>query len=131
MKLEHIGISVPDPVGMGRWYAEHLGFRILISGGNDTEGVSFVLDRPDGTVLELFKLPDVPPVEPAQMLPLQLHFAIECDNPCKEAERLVQAGGHFIGECPRNSYPGEKYFVRDPWGFVLQVINRQKKLDTH
>ena len=128
MKVEHIGISVPDPIAMGKWYAQHLGFRIIFSGSGDSDGVSFVIDRPDGTVLELFKLPDVPPIDAKGMQPIQLHLAVECENPKAEIDRLVQAGAQFVGECPRNSYPGEKFFVRDPWGFVLQVLNREDKL---
>ena len=130
MKLEHIGISVADPIAMGKWYAKHLGFRIIMSASSKEEGVAFVIDRPDGTVLELFKLPDVPPVDVKAMQAIQLHLAIECDDPTAEADRLVEAGAEFVGECPRNAYPGEKYFVRDPWGFVLQVINRGKRLLT-
>ncbi len=89
-----------------------------------------MIDRPDGTVLELFKLPDVPPVDVRAMQAIQLHLAIECDDPKAETDRLVEAGAEFVGECPRNAYPGEKYFVRDPWGLVLQVINRGENLQT-
>jgi hypothetical protein len=41
---------------------------------------------------------------------------------------LVTVGAELIGESPRNAYPGEKILVRDPWGFVIQLLNRQDKL---
>jgi catechol 2,3-dioxygenase-like lactoylglutathione lyase family enzyme len=115
---------------MGNWYRDNLGFSILWQGGNDAEGVSFIADN-DGTVLELGKIPQEggPPLDAAALEPLQLHIALECDNPTAETKRLVSAGATLIGESPRNSYQGEKILVRDPWGFVIQLINRATKLE--
>ena len=116
------------PVSMGNWYRDNLGFSILWQAGNDTDGVSFISDN-DGTVLELGKLPAGPPLDPYSLEPLQLHIAIECNNPTHQAERLIAVGAELIGESPRNSYQGEKILVRDPWGFVIQLINRATPLD--
>jgi catechol 2,3-dioxygenase-like lactoylglutathione lyase family enzyme len=128
MTIEHIGICVPAPISMGEWYRDHLGFKILRSAGDDTEGVSFIIDSAGKTVLELGKLAEGPPLDPHALLPLQLHIAIECQDPNAEAQRLVSAGAELIGESPRNAYPGEKILVCDPWGFVIQLLNRQDKL---
>jgi catechol 2,3-dioxygenase-like lactoylglutathione lyase family enzyme len=128
MTIEHIGICVPAPISMGNWYRDHLGFKILHSGGDDAEGVSFIIDSAGKTVLELGKLAEGPPLDPRSLLPLQLHIAIECQDPAAEAQRLVAAGAELIGESPHNAYPGEKILVRDPWGFVIQLLNRQAKL---
>lgn len=128
MTIEHIGICVSAPVSMGNWYRDHLGFTILRSAGDDAEGVSFIVDSAGKTVLELGKLAEGPPLDPRALSPLQLHIAIECQDPTVEAQRLVSAGAELIGESPRNAYPGEKILVRDPWGFVIQLLNRQDKL---
>jgi catechol 2,3-dioxygenase-like lactoylglutathione lyase family enzyme len=127
MKIEHVGICVPAPVSMGYWYRDHLGFEMLMQAGDDRDGVSFISDG-EGTVLELGRLPEGPPLEARSLAPLQLHIAVDCDVPVREAERLVAAGATLVGESPRNSYPGEKVLVRDPWGFVLQLVNRKRKL---
>jgi hypothetical protein len=113
---------------MGNWYRDHLGFRILRSAGDDTEGVSFIVDSAGRTVLELGNLPEVASLDPRSLSPLQIHIAIECQDPTAKAQQLVGAGAEFIGESPRNAYPGEKVLVRDPWGFVIQLLNRETKL---
>jgi catechol 2,3-dioxygenase-like lactoylglutathione lyase family enzyme len=127
MKIEHIGLCVPAPVSMGNWYRDHLGFKMLRQAGDDDDGVSFVAGD-DGTVLELGRLPEGPPLEPRLWTPLQLHLAVECDDPAAEAQRLISAGAKLVGESPRNSRPGEKILIRDPWGFVIQLLNRKEKL---
>jgi hypothetical protein len=128
MRVEHIGISVPEPIDMGNWYADNLGFQIVHQGGTNTEGVSFVKDQAGDTVLELFKLSGVDALKPKELQPIALHIAIDVKNPYDEAMKLVENGAEFIGEAPRNDYIGEKYLVRDPWGFVIQLVNRARKL---
>jgi hypothetical protein len=128
MRIEHVGICVDAPVSMGNWYRDNLDFSILWQAGDDIDGVSFISDN-DGTILELAKIPEGPPLDAYSLEPLQLHIAIECSDPTTEAERLISAGATLIGESPRNSYPGEKILVRDPWGYVIQLLNRATKLE--
>ena len=130
MRIEHVGICVPAPIAMGKWYKDNLDFEIIRHAGDDEDGVSFVVDSAGQTVLELGKLPEGPPLDPHALSPLQLHIAITCDDPTTEAERLVSAGAELIGESPCNAYKGEKILLRDPWGFVIQLINRKDKLFT-
>ena len=115
---------------MGEWYRDNLGFEIIRRAGDDKEGVSFVVDSAGQTVLELGRLPEGPPLDPHTLSPLQLHIAVACDDPTAEAKQLVAAGAELIGESPRNAYKGEKVLLRDPWGFVIQLINRKDKLPT-
>jgi catechol 2,3-dioxygenase-like lactoylglutathione lyase family enzyme len=128
MNIEHIGICVSAPVSMGVWYRDHLGFKIVLSAGDDMDGVSFVADGEGKTILELGRLPEGPPLDGRSLQPLQLHIALECKDPSAEAERLIRAGAERIGESPRNSYRGEKILIRDPWGYTIQLVNRKKKL---
>ena len=128
MRIEHLGISISAPIDMGNWYSRHLGFEVIRRGGNNQDGVSFIVDESGKTILELFKLPDVPALDVKNFNPIQLHIAIDCENPYELAMKLVQAGASFVGEAPRNEYEGEKYLVRDPWGIVLQLVNRKRKL---
>ena len=128
MKIEHIGFGVSNPIQMGNWYKEHLGFRVLKTAGDDADGVVFLIDSKDKTILEIGRLPDEPIMDFDSIKPIQLHIAIECENPKEEAERLLAAGAKFVGECPRNSYPGERVFIRDPWGMGIQLVSRRDKL---
>ena len=59
MNIEHIGICVSAPISMGVWYRDNLGFKIVLSAGNDVDGVSFVVDSEGNTILELCKLPEL------------------------------------------------------------------------
>ena len=113
---------------MGKWYQDHLGFKIVHCAGNDVDGVSFLTDDEGKTILELGRLPEGPPLDGQSLLPLQLHIAVECEDPNTEAERLLHAGAEFLGESPRNKYKGEKLLIRDPWGFTIQLVNRKDKL---
>ena len=128
MKIEHIGICVAAPISMGEWYRDNLGFKIIRSAGDDIDGVSFVVDGEGKTILELGRLPEGPPLDGRSLLPLQLHIAVECEDPSAEAERLIDAGAELLGESPRNRYKGEKILIRDPWGYTIQLVNRKDKL---
>jgi len=128
MKIEHIGICVAAPISMGEWYRDNLGFKIIRSAGDDIDGVSFVVDGEGKTILELGRLPEGPPLDGRSLLPLQLHIAVECEDPSAEAERLIDAGAELLGESPRNRYKGEKILICDPWGYTIQLVNRKDKL---
>jgi hypothetical protein len=113
---------------MGEWYRDHLGFTIIRSAGDDMDGVSFLSESEGNTILEFGRLPEGPPLDSRSLLPLQLHIAIECEDPTVEAERLVRAGAELLGESPRNQQKGEKVLIRDPWGYAIQLVSRKNKL---
>jgi hypothetical protein len=116
VNIEHIGIGVTAPISMGAWYRDNLGFRIIQSAGDDVDGVSFITDGEDNSILELFRLTEEMPLDIRTLRPLQLHIAVACKDPGAEAERLIRAGAERLGESPRNSSKGEKILIRDPWG---------------
>jgi len=128
MNIEHIGMCVSNPIQMGNWYKKNLGFRILKAAGNDSVGVVFLIDSTNKTILEIGRLPDEPIMDFDSIAPIQFHIVVECDNPTEEGKRLAAQAARYIGECPRNSYPGEKVFIRDPWGMGIQLVNRKEKL---
>ena len=128
MRIEHIGLCVSNPIKMGRWYRENLGFKILRELGNDNDGAIFMQDD-EGTVIEIARVPEIAPLDFKPMDPLLIHLAIECDDPAKEAKRLVEAGAEMLGESIRNDYRGEKILVRDPWGgLTIRAVNRKSRL---
>ncbi len=128
MRIEHIGLLVANPIKMGRWYRDHLGFRIIREIGTDSEGVIFMEDD-SGLIVEIANVSEIQSTDLTKLHPLTIHLAIECSNPEQEAQRLVVAGAEMIGESIRNEYKGEKILVRDPFGkLTIQVINRKSKL---
>lgn len=128
MGIEHIGLSVSAPIDMSNWYCAIFGFRVVRQEGTNDDGVSFIIDDNEETILELYKLPEVPALPVNTFIPIQFHIAIDCEKPFETANILVDKGATFVGEAPRNEYKGEKYLIRDPWGFVIQLVNRKTKL---
>ena len=128
MKIEHIGVLVKAPVSMGNWYSEHLKLEILRQLGTDEDGVTFLKDTESGTVLEFARLPEIRVTDFSAFDPLQLHIAIECDDPIGMSEALEQVGAVVVGESARAEGANERMLVKDPWGITIQLINRMNKL---
>jgi catechol 2,3-dioxygenase-like lactoylglutathione lyase family enzyme len=130
MKIEHIGFLVPAPVSMGKWYCEHLGFRLLRAAGDDNAGGVFLKDDDSGAVLEFCKVAGKRLADYRVMDPLQAHLAIESPDPYALAERLTAAGATVVEQTPNTPGSTRIVLVRDPWGFVLQLINRVDTLES-
>ena len=62
--IEHIGLSVKEPVKMAEWYKNVLGFNIKRSSETDEfeKSVTFIADKDNRVMLELFKLSDISPL---------------------------------------------------------------------
>lgn len=122
--IEHIGISVTDPLNMAEWYRRVLGFKIMFSGSDESKAVAFVSDAEEHTTLELGQLPGITPLSEQIAHPLQLHIALRSADIDADAAYLVQNGAAFIEECPLK-LPGDKLVIlRDPWGNTIQLADR-------
>jgi hypothetical protein len=128
MKIEHIGILVTAPISIGNWYNEHLGLKIIRQLGTDDDGVTFLQDKETEIVIEFAKLKEIAVVDFNNFDPLQLHIAIECDDPLNLSSKLEKVGATFIGESARADAKNERILVKDPWGITIQLINRKNKL---
>lgn len=123
-EIEHIGISVVDPVVMANWYQETLGFNIKFSAEDEEKGVAFLTDCSDKVMLELGMIPNVLPLTDKLDHHLQLHIALRSEDPDRDAEYLVSKGAKFIEKCPIKR-PGENLIVlSDPWGNTIQLVKR-------
>ncbi len=123
-EIEHIGITVGEPIEMAKWYREVLGFNITFSAQDEEKGVAFLTDCSSRVMLELGKLPNVSPLTDRINHHLQLHIALKSEDPDKEAKYLVSMGATFIEKCPITR-PGENLIVlSDPWGNTIQLVKR-------
>jgi catechol-2,3-dioxygenase len=123
-EIEHIGICVEKPIEMANWYHETLGFNIKFSAEEEEKAVAFLTDASDEVMLELGKLPDVPPLTNGLSHHLQFHIALSSVDPDKDADFLMSKGATFIEKCPIKR-PGENLIVlRDPWGNTIQLVKR-------
>lgn len=123
-KIEHIGISVAEPIEMAKWYQETLGFNIKFLAQDEEKGVAFLTDGRDGVLLEFGRVPNVMPLIKGISHHLQFHIALISEDPDKEADYLVSKGAKFIEKCPIKR-PGENLIVlSDPWGNTIQLVKR-------
>jgi catechol 2,3-dioxygenase-like lactoylglutathione lyase family enzyme len=130
-KIEHIGISVKEPVKMANWYKNVLGFKINLSANNDDgdKSVAFISENENNIMLELFKLPEIPALCDSINHHLQLHIAFKSEDPEKDMEYLINNGAKFIEKCPV-TMPGDYLIVlHDPWGNCIQLAKRNKKVN--
>ena len=123
-EIEHIGISVGQPIEMANWYQEALGFNLKFSAQDEEKAVAFLTDCSDKVMIELGKIPNVLPLTDRISHHLQLHIALKSEDPDREAEYLVSMGATFIEKCPIRR-PGENLIVlSDPWGNTIQLVKR-------
>jgi glyoxylase I family protein len=126
--IEHIGISVSNPLEMADWYVKNLGFTAVrkIHKGEKADSV-FIADSASKTVLELVCEPGLEPVGRLISNPSQLHLAFYSDDPQADCEKLVSAGASFESET--KAAPGDTLlYLRDPWGNIIQLVKRQEPL---
>jgi glyoxylase I family protein len=125
-RVEHIGFSVEAPVEMAKWYQETLGFNIKLSRGNEQQGVAFIEDESGKTTLEIFSIPEAPPLRTRLKHHLQFHIAFECDDPDLAASELIEKGASFIEKCPRKMEGDYLVVLNDPWGNCIQFVRRKE-----
>lgn len=124
MNIEHIGIMVQNPVEMGKWYEDNLGFNILKSSDEGDKGVAFITDTDGNVMLEFGKTPSCPPLDLASLVPLQIHIAFKSDDPFADSERLQKAGAVFVKQCGMPNPEDVLLLLLDPWGVALQLVKR-------
>lgn len=123
-EIEHIGISVTEPVKMANWYRDVLGFNIKFSAQDNEKAVAFLTDSNDKVMLEFGQVPNVAPLVDRTDHHLQLHIALKSEDPEKEAKYLVSMGATFIEKSPV-TLPGDNLIVlSDPWGNTIQLAKR-------
>jgi catechol 2,3-dioxygenase-like lactoylglutathione lyase family enzyme len=126
MKIEHVAFRVEDPVGFARWYEQHLGMRVVRS----VEGpphTRFLADAAGTTVMEVYA-GEVPVPAYRAMDPFILHVAFSAEDVPAARARLISAGGSPQGDIVVTPDGDELAFVRDPWGFVIQLARRRTSL---
>ena len=94
-EIEHIGISVREPIKMANWYKEILGFNIRFSALDEEKGVVFLTDSTDNVMLEFGKIPDVSSLADRINHHLQLHIAL---NPDLAVEIVMRRRRSFTGK---------------------------------
>lgn len=133
VEFDHVGLAVPDLEAATDWYCETLGLTAappFAIPDTDLRGV-MLLHEPSGYRIELLHRPGARPgLRPASAEEAALtlgygHICLRVTDVRQEFTRLVEAG------CSPRKHPmpsprpgGVVSFVADPWGNLIEVINR-------
>ena len=128
MQIEHIGISVEDPMKMAKWYQNNLNCIIKLQKGDKNRGVAFISDKSNSILIELFSLQEVKKYKADLKNPLKIHIAFSSKNIEEDMQKLINNGAIFIEEC-NQKLPGDQlYLLKDPWNNVIQLVQRKTSL---
>lgn len=127
MRLEHVAFNVPDAPAMAEWYVAHLGMRIARS-IPDPPYIHFLADSSGQSLLEIYSDPLGEYVDYAAYHPVTFHLAFAVDDMEATRRRLAAAGGTLDGDVYETPAGDRLAFVRDPWGYAVQLVQRQSPL---
>ena len=123
MKIEHMALNVPDPLAMGRWYVEHLGFNVKRR-TVDAPYAHFLADDSGSVMIEIYGNDAAPVPNYAAMDPRTLHLALVSNDVERDVKRLENAGAKLEGEIAHTPNGDTLAMLRDPWGICLQLCQR-------
>ncbi len=125
MKIEHLAFNVQDPPAVADWYVENLGMKI-VKAGDPPISVRFLADD-GGNMIEIYHNDAAPMTDYSTQDPLTLHLAFLADDCAATRDRLLQAGATSAGDM--FEVGGDILaMLRDPWGFAIQLAQRQTPL---
>ncbi len=123
MKIEHVAFNVEDPLAMGRWYVEHLGFKVKRRTVEPPYG-HFLADDSGTVMIEIYGNAAAPRPAYHDLDPLTLHLALVSDDVQRDVRRLIAAGAKLVGAIQSSPQGDQIAMLRDPWGLALQLVQR-------
>jgi len=127
MKIEHVAFNVADPLGMARWYVEHLGFTVKRR-MMESPWAHFLADDSGTVMIEIYGNPDVPVPDYKGTHPMVLHLALVSADVAADVARLEKAGCELWGEINHQPNGDVMAIVHDPWGFPVQLLTRAEPM---
>ena len=124
LRVEHIALNVADSLAMAAWYCEHLDMKVARK-GDPKLGMQFLADATGRVIFELYSNPAEPVPPYAAMSPLTLHLAFATPDTAAAREKLIAAGATPVGEIDRTPAGDQLCMLRDPWGLVVQLCQRE------
>lgn len=130
MRIEHFAFNVSDPNAVARWYVEHLGFEVKRRVMQEP-WAHFLADESGQVMLEIYGRTDLPVPDYATQHPGTLHLALVSDDVAADVDRLLRAGCTLDGQIDHQPGGDVLVFLRDPWGFCLQLAKRAEPMLSH
>jgi catechol 2,3-dioxygenase-like lactoylglutathione lyase family enzyme len=121
VSFEHLRINVADKEKTAKWYVENVGLEII---NPSNAGLVYVADKDRNFMLELSSIPNIRNTYFDVHLD-SFHMAFEGHKTIEAvAEKMLANGGVQDGELYRNQIGDYVINVRDPNGFVAQLLHR-------
>ena len=127
MKIEHLGLQVEQPVEMAEWYCKNFGFTIKRVFKNSAKN-HFIADNSGNIMLEIYNNQTVKTPDYANIDPLILHLAFQCDDVKGTIKSLVADGATLIVGPNDSPDSDDLGMLRDPWGLAIQLCKRVKPI---
>ncbi len=127
MRIEHIALNVPDPVGMANWYVKYCGF-VVRKALTEPPFTHFISERDGEGMIELYDRTDKRRWTASDFAdPLFFHLALTSIDLFGDSVRLCIAGASEI----ERTIDADGYglvMLRDPFGMALQLCRRREPL---
>lgn len=133
MAFDHVGVNVPDLEAAIEWYSETFELtaaKPFAIPGTDLRGI-MLLHEATGYRIELINRPNAKPgmlptsAEDAALTLGYGHICFRVTDVKQEFARLIEAGCTTRKDPMPSPRPGAFVcFVADPWGNLIEVINR-------
>jgi len=127
MRLEHMAFNVSDPAGLAAWYVAHLDMRIVRSFA-EPPYIHFLADSAGKSLIEIYCNPLGEFVPYAQYHPVTFHLAFAVADIEATRQRLLAAGARPAGEIDKTPAGDKLAFLRDPWGYTIQLVARKSPM---
>jgi glyoxylase I family protein len=122
--IEHTAIASPDPIALGQWYVDNLGF--VVNYQSAASKTTFV-KAPNGYMLEIVQAGDSPRAASAFRDAGLRHLAILVNDFDAVYGELKAKGVKFLTE-PEASKGNKVVFFSDLDGNFLHLLEREKPL---
>ncbi|NJM41410.1 MAG: VOC family protein [Anaerolineae bacterium] len=108
------------------WYVKTLGL-VIKRQMTEAPYTTFLAD-PDGNMMFEFYQQDVPVHDFSTIPAFSLHTAFLVDDVENTRAQWIAGGGKADGDITTTPAGDRLTFVRDPWGFTLQLVQRKTKM---
>jgi catechol 2,3-dioxygenase-like lactoylglutathione lyase family enzyme len=126
MRFEHLAVNVKDARAVVDWYVKTLG--LVIKRQMTIAPYTTFLADADGNMMLEFYQQDMPVADYASIPSFSLHLAFLVDDMEGTRNKWIAGGGKADGDITNTPAGDRLAFVRDPWGFTLQLVQRQTRM---
>jgi catechol 2,3-dioxygenase-like lactoylglutathione lyase family enzyme len=127
MAIAHITLATRDLGRAAAFYAEALGWRRILRPNNIVRPAAWLEIAP-GQELHLLELPDFAPSPFEREYGRHIAVSYSLAEFAGLKERLRRLGAELI--LPDRPTPFERFFFRDPNGYVFEVVAEERPVET-